>query len=307
MKRIKGINGYTIFQAGPRDVSKRGFTAGSFYVYFSSDVRDFGLLNSTPEFEDCGSIEEAEAHCTGNFAIAKEIVEGRTTAAGMEEILEVEAQLDAGMDPEEIEAAEDLALAEEEQTIEEARQLAHEHGLPFSSRPFRGAEDDLDPYTYDGSMTPEDYELMMQRRQAHQALADVVAERLPGMAPETLGKLVAAAADLHVSPEQLDRIISAFEDIAEAVKKIVARLLEVFRPLAEWAAKVCRQIVEAAMHAYAPPKWWHYYKHAKKRRIRKKYEHRIRDSMLAAIRAAQREEGKQCRDCSILAPFADPI
>ena len=77
-----------------------------------------------------------------------------------------------------------------QERIEEARQLAYDHGLPFSSRPSQGAEDDLDPYTYDASMTPEDFELM-----------------------------------------------------------------------------------EAAMHAYAPPKWWHYYKHAKKSRVRKKYEH----------------------------------
>lgn len=110
-----------------------------------------------------------------------------------------------------------------QERIEEARQLAYDHGLPFSSRPSQGAEDDLDPYTYDASMTPEDFELM-----------------------------------------------------------------------------------EAAMHAYAPPKWWHYYKHAKKSRVRKKYEHRIRDSMLAAL-AALREEGEGCRECITPAPSVAPI
>lgn len=110
-----------------------------------------------------------------------------------------------------------------QERIEEARQLAYDHGLPFSSRPSQGAEDDLDPYTYDASMTPEDFELM-----------------------------------------------------------------------------------EAAMHAYAPPKWWHYYKHAKKSRVRKKYEHRIRDSMLAAL-TALREEGEGCRECITPAPSVAPI
>ena len=110
-----------------------------------------------------------------------------------------------------------------QERIEEARQLAYDHGLPFSSRPSQGAEDDLDPYTYDASMTPEDFELM-----------------------------------------------------------------------------------EAAMHAYAPPKWWHYYKHAKKSRVHKKYEHRIRDSMLAAL-AALREEGEGCRECITPAPSVAPI
>lgn len=100
MKKIKNMNGYAIYQAGARDVKKYGYTDGDFYVYFASDVRDFGLPNSTPEFEGCGNLEEAEANCAGNFAIAREIVEDRTTAASMEEILEVEAMLDAGADPE---------------------------------------------------------------------------------------------------------------------------------------------------------------------------------------------------------------
>ena len=45
--------------------------------------------------------------------------------------------------------------------IEEARQIAHAAGLPFSERPYDGQ--DINPYIYDGSMTPEDYELMQKR------------------------------------------------------------------------------------------------------------------------------------------------
>ncbi len=40
--------------------------------------------------------------------------------------------------------------------IETARETAHALGLPFSS--YMGT--DVDPYVYDGSMSPEDYELM---------------------------------------------------------------------------------------------------------------------------------------------------
>ena len=298
MKRIKGINGYTIFQVGPRDTSKYGFEPGRFYVYFSSDVRDYGLLNSTPEFEDCGSIEEAEAHCTDNFAIAKEIVEAQTTAAGMDEILEVEALLNDGADPNE--------AAENQERIEEARQLAYDHGLPFSSRPSQGAEDDLDPYTYDASMTPEDFELMQQRRQAHQELKSVVAARWPDMAPEKIDEFASAALGLDVSPEKLEQILASFDALASTVKQLAVQLLERLQLIAEWAAKACRQLMEAAMHAYAPPKWWHYYKHAKKSRIRKKYEHRIRDSMWAAL-TALREEGEGCRECITPAPSVAPI
>lgn len=273
MKRIKGINGYTIFQAGPRDASKNGFEPGRFYVYFSGDVRDYGLLNSTPEFEDCGSIEEAEAHCTGNFAIAKEIVEAQTTAAGMDEILEIETLLNDGADPNEV--------AEKLERIEEARQLAHDLGLPFSSRSY---EDELDPYVYDGSMSSDDYELMTQRRQAHQELEGMVAAHWPDMPPEKIDEFANAALGLNFSPEKLEQILASFAALVSTVKQIVEKLLEGFRPIAEWVAKVCRQLTEATMYTYAPPKWWHYYKHAKKFRVRKKYERRIRASMMAAIR-----------------------
>lgn len=44
--------------------------------------------------------------------------------------------------------------------LEAAREAAHAAGLPFSERPYDGRE--LDPYVYDGSMTPEDYELWQQ-------------------------------------------------------------------------------------------------------------------------------------------------
>lgn len=42
--------------------------------------------------------------------------------------------------------------------LEAAREAAHAAGLPFSERPYDGRE--LDPYVYDSSITPEDYELM---------------------------------------------------------------------------------------------------------------------------------------------------
>ena len=75
MKRIKSINGYTIYQASARDVSKYNVTESYFYLYFSSDIRDYGLSNCDWDWE-AGSIEEAEAFATGtNYAIAKEIVE----------------------------------------------------------------------------------------------------------------------------------------------------------------------------------------------------------------------------------------
>ena len=96
MKKVKSLNGYSIFEAGPRDVDKYGYEAGSFYVFFSSDIRDFGIANSSPEYDGLDTLEAAEACCLGNYAKAREIVEGRTTAASFEEIAEVERQLDNG-------------------------------------------------------------------------------------------------------------------------------------------------------------------------------------------------------------------
>ena len=45
--------------------------------------------------------------------------------------------------------------------IEKARAAAHAAGLPFSEKPYRGDED-FDPYVYDGSMSIEDYDLMLR-------------------------------------------------------------------------------------------------------------------------------------------------
>lgn len=117
MKRIKSINGYTIYQATARDAAQdSSIEAGYFYLYFSSDIREYGRAYSYVEFE-AGSLEEAEALATGsNYAVAREYVEANTTAATYEEIAEIEKQLDNGATIDEIEAA-----AEE---AEEAEELA---------------------------------------------------------------------------------------------------------------------------------------------------------------------------------------
>ena len=109
MKRIKAINGYTIYQATARDAKNSNMTEGTFYIYFSSDIRDYGLSNSDLDWE-ADTIETAIEWCTSsNYAMAKEIVESRTTAAAYDEIAEVEKQLDGGASVDEIEAALDDA------------------------------------------------------------------------------------------------------------------------------------------------------------------------------------------------------
>jgi hypothetical protein len=125
MKRIKSINGYTIYQATARDVTRHNVEEGYFYLYFSSDIRDFGLSYSYIEME-AASLEEAEALATGsNYAAAREYVEASSTAADFEEIAEIEKKLDSGMTLDEIEAEAEEAEEAEATFIEEAETAGH--------------------------------------------------------------------------------------------------------------------------------------------------------------------------------------
>lgn len=106
MKRIKAINGYTIYEATERDEKKYNVIKGCFYIYFSSDIRDYGLQFSDCEYE-ASNLKEAMELCDNNFAIAKEIAEEKNTAVSYEEIEKIETMLDNGLSKEEIEEKEE--------------------------------------------------------------------------------------------------------------------------------------------------------------------------------------------------------
>ena len=90
MKRIKAVNGYTIMQATERDKER---TPGEYYIYFSSDLRDFGLAYSEPEFE-VSNLQEALDFCNGsNYAKAKEILESKYTCVCFDDIEKLERTL----------------------------------------------------------------------------------------------------------------------------------------------------------------------------------------------------------------------
>lgn len=103
MKRIKAMNGYTIYEVTARDEKQGNGTAGEFAIYFSSDIRDYGREYSYAEYEGIGSLEEAEAICTGrdavNYAKARELCEQESTAVSFEDIeqklKEIEAEQEA--------------------------------------------------------------------------------------------------------------------------------------------------------------------------------------------------------------------
>ncbi len=81
-----------------------------------------------------------------------------------------------------IDAHDDRLTPEE---IEKGREAAHAAGLPFSEKPFR-SEEDFDPYTYDGSMSIEDYTLM--QRMMEKERSDRMAEPILSGYLSNLGK-----------------------------------------------------------------------------------------------------------------------
>lgn len=175
--------------------------------------------------------------------------------------------------------ADDDTLTQARADIEAARQQAAEAGLPFSERLVDGPEDELNPYIYDGSMTAEDYNAMQAAREAHTALAEVATSHYPDATEEAIERIAEAAGSMNISPETMQRILDAFDKIAEAIKA-----------LGEWAARAIRTLagffaesLDDFMLRRAPPKWRHYALHAKRARVRKKYKDRIRRAFFASM------------------------
>lgn len=174
-------------------------------------------------------------------------------------------------------------IEEAQASIEEARKAAEAAGLPFSEKLADGAEDEPNPYIYDGSMTVTDFEMMQGARATHQEIAAVVEAHLPGIAPDKLDEIAHAAAGLRIRPATMQRILEDFNAIAAKVGEIVAILIERMKPVVEAAAKILGSLWDKLGHAVAPPKWWHLYKHSKKARVRKKYRKRIGRLICAAL------------------------
>lgn len=175
--------------------------------------------------------------------------------------------------------ADDDILVQARADIEAARLQAAKAGLPFSERLVDGSEDKINPYIYDGSMTPEDYDAMQAVREAHDALAAAVADHFPGADPEIVERIAEAADSLKLTPETMQRILDAFDKVADALKR-----------LAEWAVQAIKKIADFFSKALddfllrrAPPKWRHYALHAKRARVRKKYRDRIRRAFFASL------------------------
>lgn len=141
-----------------------------------------------------------------------------------------------------------------------------------------------DPYVYDGYMSPEDFELMHKNMEADQQQENsppevpTTAELTLTFTPETATALLEA-----ITPP----LLRAVQYAAEVARKAWDALMEVARKAAEIVADLAGKFVDAMLcTANDHPKWWHYYKHAKKWRVRKKYRRRLErqlyDKLLAA-------------------------
>lgn len=175
--------------------------------------------------------------------------------------------------------ADDDILAQARADIEAARQQATEAGLPFSERLVDGPEDEPNPYAYDGSMTVSDYEAAQRARHAHAALVEAVADHYPNATEEAVERVAEAASSMKLSPEAVQRILDAFDNIIEAINRMIEWAAQAIRTLADFFSETLDNFILRR----APPKWRHYALHAKRARVRKKYRNRIRRAFFAAL------------------------
>lgn len=175
--------------------------------------------------------------------------------------------------------ADDDTLMQARADIEAARQQAAEAGLPFSERLVDGPEDEPNLYAYDGSMTVADYEAAQRARAAHAALVEVVADHYPNATEEAVERVAEAASSMKLSPEAVQRILNAFDNVIEAINRMIEWAAQAIRTLADFFSETLDDFILRR----APPKWRHYALHAKRARVRKKYRNRIRRAFFAAL------------------------
>lgn len=177
-----------------------------------------------------------------------------------------------------------------------------------------------DPYVYDSYMSPEDFELMHKNMEADRQQQEKDAPADPGTLYIDGHRFAGKISKLeltHFSPPELslpelrsppsmeltltitpDTAAAILDTIQPALLRFLQRVVEAAREA--WAglkkaareagrimARLAGRCMDAVLYnANDHPKWWHYYKHAKKWRVRKKYKRRLErqlyDKLLAA-------------------------
>lgn len=79
---------------------------------------------------------------------------------------------------------------------------------------------------------------------------------------------------------------AAFQKVADALLSLVRAIAEALAPVVEYCLTLARKVWEYVVVFLIPPKWRYLHKHARRRRVRKKYEKRIREVALKWVRNA---------------------
>lgn len=153
-----------------------------------------------------------------------------------------------------------------------------------------------DPYVYDGYMSPEDYEHMHELMAADRQYEDTQqAEHPPDDEPAELQNPPTMDLTITLTPDTaaalLDaitpRIVKLWESVKSWISEAAKALGKFMAAIGKAAAEAVNNLVDAMLYnANDHPKWLHLYKHAKKRRTRKKYRRLLMQQLTRKLAAA---------------------
>lgn len=125
-----------------------------------------------------------------------------------------------------------------------------------------------------GQMTPP-FQYCPNCGASWKEMDDTVEKRLAAMREETEREIRKPS----LTPEAVQRILDAFDNIIEAINRMIEWAAQAIRTLADFFGETLDNFILRR----APPKWRHYALHAKRARVRKKYRNRIRRAFFAAL------------------------
>lgn len=177
-----------------------------------------------------------------------------------------------------------------------------------------------DPYVYDGYMSPEDFELMHKHMEADRQQQEKDTRAAPGDLYIDGQRSTGQIAELEIpplSPPELElpelrsppsmeltltitpdtaaailntiqpAVLRFWEALADAARKAWAEITRTVKAASKCMARIAGRCMDAMLYqANDNPKWWHYYKHAKKYRVRKKYRRRLERQLSRKLLAA---------------------
>ncbi|HBM98073.1 MAG TPA: hypothetical protein DD413_01470, partial [Ruminococcus sp.] len=88
-----------------------------------------------------------------------------------------------------IEYKENYSVAAQKAQLKKAQKLAEENNLPFSDKFSEGADDEIDPVIYDGSMTSEDFEKMQENLDSEHSINEEPIEQIQPLVQTQPNKL----------------------------------------------------------------------------------------------------------------------